>query len=154
MLAIWSLVLGGCDTLDHLIPPPLCADFVEVDAVTGAAELLLDPSDCERGMRLPDRAEYSLLLDRSWEPLIRADADPCNTASQVVLAIDGLAPDDLTVDPTLDPSASEGDFVFGAWMGVTFLARSGSEAQWTTYFRLGHPKDVVTALECLEAQAL
>lgn len=152
MLAIWFLVLGGCDTLEHLAPTPLCADFVDVDAVTGAAELLLDPSDCERGMRLPDRAEYSLLLDRSWEPLMRADADPCNTASQLVLTIDGLTPDDLTVDPTLDPSVSEGDFVSGAWMGVTFWARNASEVQWKTYFRSGHPKDVVTGLECLEAQ--
>jgi hypothetical protein len=152
MRKIWLVVLlGGCDALADLLPQPPCEDVLEVDALTGTAELVLDSSDCDGERLVPNGVQYEQLLDREWEPL-GADADPCDTASQRVLSIDGLAPDELRVDPTTDPAYAPEDFVDGAWMKVSFWTHgawsSSSTSTWWTTFRLGHTEDVWTAEDC------
>ena len=141
-------LLGGCETVEQLLPDPACEDVVRVDAVTGAAELRMDRSDCVREGAFPERAEYSALADRDWQPLVDPDARPCNTGSTLVLTVDGLSRDDLAVDPTVDPAYAAG-FVEDVWMSVRFWGPRSSEAEWITYFRFGHAHEVVTAAECL-----
>jgi hypothetical protein len=142
--------LSGCDTLEDLLPEPSCEDDVEVDAVTGAAELLLDTSRCARD-GIPDRAEYSVLADSNWEPLTDPDARVCNTGSSLVLTLEGLSRGALAVDPTTDPAYATG-FVEGTWMRVQFWDRNTSRAFWSAFFRFGHEDEIVTGRDCYEEQ--
>jgi hypothetical protein len=65
-----------------------------------------------------------------------------------VLSIDDLALDELRVEPAAHPAYLPEDFVDGAWMSVSFWDRNESGSAWSTWFRLGHPEDVVTAEDC------
>lgn len=140
--------LAGCEEVeDLLLPDPPCRDLVEVDALTGRAELVYDASECVRdGPRVPTRVEYAALADRDWEPLRRPNADPCNTGSTNVLVMK-VEPDVLAVDPTGDPAYPSG-FVEGTWMQVTFWDHRSSGLGWSTFFRFGHPEDVVEQRDC------
>jgi hypothetical protein len=139
-------LLGACEVLGDLVPEPPCEDEVEVDAVTGAAELVLDRSSCARD-GIPDRVEYHALADSNWEPLTDPDARVCNTGSTWILTLDGLSRDALAVDPTAEPAYTTG-FVEGTWMQVQFWDHSWSGAFWTTFFRFGHEDEIVSGRDC------
>jgi hypothetical protein len=142
-------LLVGCEALGDLLPKPFCEDDVEVDAVTGAAELVLDTRDCSRDGGIPDRAEYYALADADWEPLTAPDAYVCNTGSAWILTLDGVTPDALAVDPTSDPAYATG-FVEGTWMRVNYMERNSSHEFWLTFFRFGHADEVVLGRDCYD----
>ncbi|MEQ1570468.1 MAG: hypothetical protein ABMA64_32850 [Myxococcota bacterium] len=134
--------VAGCELVQELLPQLPCEDRVEVDARTGAAELSLDPSDCDRDGMVPNRVEYAQLADEAWEPLVDPDADPCNTGSSQVL-VEPLAEGVLAVVPAW-PEPLPAD----VWLEVSYWDHDSSRADWTAYFRLGHPRDVVTSEDC------
>ena len=148
-MASWVVVLGlaGCDfEVPQLFPEPPCEDRVDVDPSFGGAALVFDQSECARDAGLPTRVEYSVLLDRDWEPLTSPDADPCNTASELVLDQE-LEGGDFAVEPAWDEPPAE-----DTWIGVSFWERREGRADWSAYFRLGHRDEVVLGMDCLDRQ--
>jgi hypothetical protein len=141
MFSLWA----GCAALEDLVVvDDPCDDFVEVDASTGAASLVLDDS-CDRDGVPPDRAEYLALADRQWDLLVDEDADPCGKGGSIVLTID-LPGGELSVDPTLEASYPDG-FVQGVWMEVSYWGGNSSAATWSSFFRLGRD-EVLDGVDC------